>query len=338
MLHERSLGRISAVAATLVAVLATSLASAAGPDDRAAARQHQKQADDLKKQGKLAEACKHLEEVARLDPKLPTLIELAECSEDSGNLVAAEGQWAAARDRAKHDEKPQSRAKAEQHFATVQKRVAHLTLQLAANGQGAQVLRDDVLLDAGSLGGPLPTNPGDHVIVVKLAGHDDAKFPIKLADGADQTLAIAPGPASSGQAAAAPPPAAAPAPVSLVPSPVVSSAPEPAKADAAPAPTGWWTSERTAGVLLGAVGLAALGGGTALCVVASGKDNKLGSSVNQQLALGGLAAATGGVLFISGIALLATASDSPAQHAGVTVSPTLLVARNATVLGAVGEF
>src|SRR5690348_586202 len=104
MLHERSKGRLSAVAAALVVVLATSLASA-GPDDRAAARQHQKQADDLKKQGKLAEACKHLEEVARLDAKLPTLIELAECSEDSGNLVAAEGQWAAARDRAKHDEK-----------------------------------------------------------------------------------------------------------------------------------------------------------------------------------------------------------------------------------------
>jgi hypothetical protein len=337
MLHERSLGRISAVAATLVAVLATSLAGAAGPDDRAAARQHQKQADDLKKQGKLAEACKHLEEVARLDPKLPTLIELAECSEDSGNLVAAEGQWAAARDRAKRDEKPQSRAKAEQHFAAVQKRVAHLTLQLAASGQGAQVLRDDVLLDAGSLGGPLPTNPGDHVIVVRLAGHDDAKFPVKLADGANQTLAIAPGPASSGPATALAP-VAAPAPSPLVPSPVVSSTPEPAKADAAPAPTGWWTSERTAGVLLGAVGLVALGGGTALCVIASGKDNKLGSSVNQQMALGGLSAATGGVLFISGIALLATASDAPAQHAGVTVSPTLLVARNATVLGAAGEF
>jgi hypothetical protein len=56
------------------------------------------------------------------------------------------------------------------------------------------------------------------------------------------------------------------------------------------------------------------------------------------MALGGLSAATGGVLFISGIALLATASDAPAQHAGVTVSPTLLVARNATVLGAAGEF
>lgn len=344
MLHERSLGRIPVVVATLAAVLAaTSAAGAAGPDDRASARQHQKQADDLKKQGKLAEACTHLEEVARLDPKLPTLIELAECSEASGNLVAAEGQWAAARDRAKHDEKPQSRAKAEQHFAAMQKRVAHLTLQLAANGQGAQVLRDDVLLDAGSFGGPLPTNPGDHVIVVKLAGHDDAKFPVKLADGASQTLAIAPGPASSGQApAAAPPSAAAPlvlAAPSLPTAPVAASAPAPAKAEAAPAPTGWWTSERTAGVLLGAVGLVALGGGTALCVIASGKDNKLGSSVNQQMALGGLSAATGGVLFISGIALLATASsDAPAQHAHITVAPTLLVARNTTVLGAIGEF
>jgi hypothetical protein len=91
-------------------------------------------------------------------------------------------------------------------------------------------------------------------------------------------------------------------------------------------------------VLLGAVGLVAVGGGTALCVIASGQNNKLGSGVNDRLALGGLSAATGGVLLLSGIVLLATASDAPAQHAHITVSPTLLVARNTTVLGAVGEF
>jgi hypothetical protein len=341
MLPERSFGRFPTAAATFAVVLAaTSVAGAASPDDRASARQHQKQADDLKKQGKLAEACTHLEEVARLDPKLPTLIELAECSEGSGNLVAAEGQWAAARDRAKHDEKPQSRSKAEQHFDAVQKRVAHLTLQLAAGGQGAQVLRDDVLLEAGSIGSALPTNPGDHVIVVKLAGHDDAKYPIKLADGANQTLAIAPGPASSGAAPAAVPPPAAPSAPSLPSASAAAPAAPAVKADAAPAPTptGWWTSGRTAGVLLGAVGLAAVGGGTALCVIASGQNNKLGSGVNDRLALGGLSAATGGVLLISGIVLLATAGDAPAQHAHITVSPTLLVARNTTVLGAIGEF
>jgi hypothetical protein len=158
------------------------------------------QAEELKGRGQVAEACKHLEEVERLDPKLPTVIELAECSEQIGKLVEAQGQWALARDRAKHDEKPQSRARAEQRLAALEKRLAHLTLQLAANAAGAQVLRDDVPLDPALLAGALTTNPGDHVIVVRLAGHDDAKYAVKLADGDNQTLPIAAGPATGSQA------------------------------------------------------------------------------------------------------------------------------------------
>ena len=284
------------------------------------------------------ETCKHLEEVARRDPKLPTLIELAECSEKAGDVVAAQAQWALARDRAKHDEKPQSRAKAEQRLAAVAKRVAHLTLQLAGNAPaGAQVLRDDLPLDAAALANALPMNPGDHVIFVKLAGHDDAKYPVKLADGDNQTLAIAVGPASSGPPAASPP-AAAPA---LAVAPPLAIAPnvaaEPAKPEA-PAPTGWWSTPRTVGVIAGLTGLVAVGGGSVLCVLAS-KDAKAGFKVDQRTALGGLSIVTGSVLLISGVALLATAStDAAPQHARITVAPTLLLARNATLLGAAGEF
>ena len=186
-------------AALLVAVLAgASAAGAASPESRAAARQHLSQAEKLKKRGKLAEACQELEQVERLDPKLPTLIELAECTEQLGKVVEAQTWWALARDRAKRDEKPQSKAKAEARLAATQKRVAHLTLQLAANAPaGVQVLSDDEALDAASLGSARPMNPGEHVIVVKAAGHDDAKYSVKLADGDNQTLAIAAGPAAS---------------------------------------------------------------------------------------------------------------------------------------------
>ncbi len=152
------------------------------------------------------DTCKHLEAVAQADPKLPTLIELAECSEKAGDLVAAQAQWALARDRAQHDEKPQSRAKAEQRLASVEKRVAQLTLQLNGDAAaGAQVLCDDAAIDGAALANALPMNPGDHVVVVRLAGHDDAKFPLKLADGANQTLAITAGPASAAPQASAPP-------------------------------------------------------------------------------------------------------------------------------------
>jgi len=73
-----------------VVLLRAPVARAASPENRAAAQKHFNQAQALKKQGQLAEACKHLEEVERLDPKLPTLIELAECSEQAGRLVEAQ--------------------------------------------------------------------------------------------------------------------------------------------------------------------------------------------------------------------------------------------------------
>lgn len=335
MLSERvSRSTLSALAVSLV-LTSASLARAASPADKAAARDHLKQAEALRKKGRVAEACQHLEEVERLNPQLPTLIELAECNEQAGDVVAAQAHWAAARDRAKRDEKPQSRAKAEARLAAMQKKVASVTLQLANAPAGVQVLRDDVAVEASALGGPLPISPGEHVIVVRLAGHDDAKFPIKLADGDSQTVALAVGPTSSGQAAAPPSPAAAPS-TPAAPPPLPSApkaALEPAKQDAAPsAPAGWWTTEHKAGVILGLVGVAAIGGGSALCVLASKKK----SDATPQLALGGVSIAGGGVLFLSGMVLLTTKDDS--QRAGFRVAPTLALARDMTVLGAAGEF
>lgn len=267
------------------------------------------------------------------DAKLPALIALAECSEQVGNLVDAEAQWSAARDRAKHDEKPQSKARAEAHLAAVQKRLAHLTLQLAPNAAGAQVSRDDVPLEAASFGVALPMNPGEHVIVVKLAGHDDAKYTVKLADADNQSLALAAGPASATQAvASAPPPAPASAPL-----PPTNVAPPTEKA--APPPTGFWSPPRTIAVIVGSAGILSIGGGAALCVVGGQNAKKRHSNVDLYSSLGGVSLASGGVMLVSALVILASApSDDATQHAGINLTPTLTVARSATVLGATGEF
>ena len=341
MPFERITSRGLVAAAVLVAALAHTLAAgAASPENRAAARQHLSQAEELKKKGQLAEACKHFEEVERLDPQLPTLMELAECSEQLGKLVEAQGQWSLARDRAKHDEKPQSRARAEARLAAVQKRLAHLTLQLAANAPaGAQVLRDDVPLEAASLASALPMDPGDHVILVRLAGHDDAKFPVKLGEGDNQTLAIAVGPATGSQGSAPPPPPSSPPP-SLSPLPPSSpqAAPESTKQDM-PASTSWWTGSRKAGVILGSAGIAGIGAGSALYVLGKRDADKRSSTYDERLAFGGISLASGGVLLVTAVVLFASASsDEAPQHARLTVKPTLVVARSAAVLGAAGEF
>jgi hypothetical protein len=319
----------------MVTLTAASVAVAASPEERAAARQHSNQAEKLKKRGQLAEACRELEQVERLDPKLPSLIELAECTEQLGKVVEAHALWAAARDRAKRDEKPQSKAKAEARLAATQKRMAHLTLQLAPNAPaGAQVLSDEATLDAASLASPLPMNPGEHVIVVKAAGHDDAKYAVKLNEGDKQTLAIAVGPATDRTPAGAAPAAAivpAAPPVPTVTTTAVSATP--AAPQDAPPSTGWWSEQRTAGVIFGSAGVVALGAGSALLITAKGDVS------DRRLTGGAISLAAGGVLFISGVVLLISApSHDAAQQARPSVLPTFQLARDAAVLGAVGEF
>jgi hypothetical protein len=321
--------RIAGAVLLVAALASASAARAASPEDRAAARKHTSQAQELQKQGRVAEACQHWQEVERLDPKLPALMELAECTEQLGQVVEAQAYWTMARERAKHDEKPQSKARAEAKLAAVQKRVAQLTLQLApGTPAGAQVLCDDQPLEPASLGQPRPMNPGAHVIVVKLAGHDDAKLSVTLADAAQQTLALSVGPASTSGVAAAPASAPPPPPVTATAAPAVPPAPPPP----APAPVGWWSGPHQVGVLAGAVGLAAIGGGSVLCVTAK-------RSTDTRLLLGGVSLATGGVLLVSGLVLLASgpAGDVSSQ-ARATFRPTLLVARDAAVLGAAGTF
>jgi hypothetical protein len=322
-------------AAVLVVVLgSTSAVSGATPEARAAARQHSSRAEQLKKQGKLAEACAELQEVERLDSKLPTLLELAECTESLGKLIEAQARWALARDRAKRDEKPQSRSRAEARLAAVQKRVPRLSVQLAASAPaGVQVLVDDVAVEPASLSSALPLNPGDHVILVKLAGHDDAKYSVKLAEGDNQRLPVTTGPATSNQALPSAAPAlAAPSTARLAPAlPTASAAAPPVASQPAP---GWWTAPRKAGVVFGSLGLAAIGAGSALVATSDS-----GGHVAQRATWGGISIVTGGALFISGLVLLAsTPRDDAAQHARVLVAPTLVIAQHATLLGAAGEF
>lgn len=316
---------LAAIAVLFAALAGASPAHAASTEDRAAARQELTQAQDLKKQGQLADALSHFEESQRLDPKLPTLMELADCAEQLGKLVEARDYWAAARDLAKHDEKPQSRARAEQRLAAVEQRVPQLTLQLAADApSGAQVLRDDVVLEPATLGAALALNPGDHVIKVKLTGHDDATYPVKLAEGDHQTLPITAGPLT---AAAAPPP---PPPPKVVAQPVKQEVEVSSSS---------WSGQRTLGIVAGATGVVGIGLGSAFWFVGYRDGNSLGPTADQQLLAGQILVISGGALLVTGAILFATApSGEASQSAGLPITPTLTVARGGTLLGAAGRF
>jgi len=307
---NRSTRRGLSTALVLFAVLGVSSAAhAASEQDRKAAREQLTQAQDLKKQGQLADALTHFQQSQQLDPKLTTLMELADCEEQLGKLV---------------DELPQSKAKAEQRRAAVDKRLAHLTLQLAADAPpNTQVFRDDAPLEASSLGTPLVASPGDHVIVVKAPERKDAKYDIKLAEGDSQTLAIA-----AGASNAPPPPPPPPKPA-----PVVVSTPKDLGS------SGSGSTQHTIGLVTSAVGVIGVGAGSYFWYVGYRDGNSIGPTADDNLLLGQIGVIGGGALLVTGIVLLATAPSGDATKSGrLRFTPTLSVGQRATVLGAAGEF
>lgn len=317
----------AAVAVMLAVLGGTSMARALTDQDRWAAHQQLTQAQDLKKQGQLQEALTHYEESVRLDPKLASLMELAECEEQLGKLIEAQSHFIAARDKAVEVQAPQSKARAEQRAAALDKRLAHLTLQLAADSPaGTQVFRDDALLEPASLGAPLVANPGDHVILVKAPERPEAKYNVKLTEGDNQTLAIAAGAAAA--PAAPPPPPPKPAPVAKI------------STQDLQASGGSGSTQRTLGIVAGSVGIVGLGAGSVLWYVGYRDGNSIGPDADRNLLLGQISVIGGGALLVTGIVLFATApsGETSSRSGGLKVTPIVNVGTNATVLGAAGEF
>jgi len=137
-------------------------------------------------------ACPKFVDSVKLEPKVGTLLNLADCEEHLGQIVAARGHWqdAASLARSVNDERG---AVAQQRFAALDPRVAKLRVTLASPASGLRVTRDGVELGAGSLGSALPVDPGAHTIVVSGGGFADRSYPLTLADGETREIAVEPG-------------------------------------------------------------------------------------------------------------------------------------------------
>jgi hypothetical protein len=247
--------RVASFAAAGASLIVSATASAQDP---AAGREQLKQGFALKEAGRCQEAVPHFLESEQLDPQPKTLINLAECQDALHQLVEAEQNLVAARDMATRPEQSTLRSIAVERLKALEARLPRLNVTPApgVTADGLEVTRDGTRLGAVSLGTPLPTNPGHHVVVVHQRGHEDASFEVTLAEGETREIAVAPGalletskpPAESSGAArssAAAPPSAA-------------------------APNGTW---RTIGWVLAGVGVVGLGAGAALGGVAISRKN-----------------------------------------------------------------
>jgi hypothetical protein len=162
-----------------------------------------------------ATACAAFAESARLDSKVGTLLNLADCEERIAHFASARAHWQQAADLA-HAQGDAREGVALKHFLALDPRVAKLTVRLASDAPpGTTVRRDGVEVGAGSLGVALPVDPGAHELVVSATGYEDKKVPVMLKEGEAQEVSVGPGekhPAPPPPTPVAPPPVPAPPP------------------------------------------------------------------------------------------------------------------------------
>ena len=188
----RSLRALAIAAGLSASVLVCAEARSEG--DPVAATELFTQGRDLIKEGKIDRACPLFEESLRLDPKVGTALNLADCVERSGQLAMALHHWQQAINLAEatKDERGQV---AQQRLDALSPRVPRLTVRLAPGAPAdAEVYREKVRLGDAALGQALPVNPGEHVIIVKASGHEASRKVLRIAPGDRKDIVVDAGP------------------------------------------------------------------------------------------------------------------------------------------------
>jgi len=218
--------------------------------------------------GRYDTGCPALAESQRYDPRPGTLFTLAECENKAGRVASAVTHYKdylrlfATMTAALQEKQKGRELISAQQAAALQPRVPKLTIDLPPNAPaGTVVKRDGVVLDASSLGSPVPVDPGDHVVSAEPPGGGPAyetRFRIEIAEQKRVVAELGP-PGPSGEAAQEP---------------------------VAPESAGDGSTLRTVGLVVGGVGLAALvvgaiTGGLAMSENNTAKDNCNGTVCNQ---------------------------------------------------------
>jgi tetratricopeptide (TPR) repeat protein len=236
-----------------VAVACASIAHAQSIDP-AAATELFKQGRALMEKGDYTAACPKFAESARLDAKVGTLLNLAECEDKLGQIAEARQHLQLAIDRARIDNDDRLQL-ATDKLAAIDARVPRLTVALSAGAPPSTVVqRDGVLLEGASLDNALPVDPGHHVIVASADGYEAKSFTVDLKESEKQRIEVAPG-------------AKLPATTKTT----TSSANLSTTSDASPSSSS--SATRTWGFVIGGLGIVGLGVGTVYGFVALSKNS-----------------------------------------------------------------
>ncbi|MFO0679486.1 MAG: tetratricopeptide repeat protein [Polyangiaceae bacterium] len=188
-----SLRTLLPVALVAIGPLVPGVAAAEGSDP-VLARQLLKEGYELAKAGRCDEAVSRFETSQTQDPQPKTLLNLARCEEELGRFGAALGHWSEARDLARERKLRATVAEAEVRIVGLESRMPSLTVRVEATDvANVNVLRDGRLLPEGTLGRPLPVDPGEHTLEVSAEGRETNTLVVRIDVGESKSVDVSPG-------------------------------------------------------------------------------------------------------------------------------------------------
>jgi len=239
-----------------IALAGYAYAAPARAQDMAAAEELFREGRRLFEQGDYPTACAKLSESERLDASSGTLLNLAACHAKLGKTALAWAEFLATARLAKAQNKPERADVARQRAAELEPTLSYLSIVVSHPVPGLEVMRDDTLLEASSLGSRIPTDPGKHALSIRAPGYAPVTLSVTVGERADsQTVtvpALLPAAPDGGAPEATPPMAVEPSA-----RPGESSGKSQPSAASPPA-TNNGKSQRTLGLAVGGVGALAL--------------------------------------------------------------------------------
>jgi hypothetical protein len=175
---------------TLLAVSMSALGSSvarADTHDPAAAEALFRDGRAAAQRGDWETACPKLRESQRLDPAAGTLLNLADCEEHRGKVATA---WQLFRQVVDSLPANDERAPlAGKRASALEKRLPHLTVRLVGSvPAGVKVTRNEVELSEGSLGSALPVDPGAYTVTVSAPGRATTTTSVTVVEAATSAV------------------------------------------------------------------------------------------------------------------------------------------------------
>jgi len=221
----------------------------------AAAKEQFQLGREASDKGDFAKAREFFQKSYELHPTPGALLNLAVCEEQLGLIASAFIRFRQFTDLVPSSDDRYAGAK--RRAAGLEPRIPMLRIELAGGAPaGTTVKRDNMAVAGKNLGADLPVDPGKHVVIVTAPGREERRYEVTLAEGQKEALKVEPG----GEAAQDPTPATTEAGPATTATGAMTATPPPPS-----------SGKRTAGFVLGGVGLAGLAVGGVTGALTLGK-------------------------------------------------------------------